>query len=73
MSCFGGGRFIANRGGRLSDATVRGKSLPRDLSRMLHRRTGGHPLFMVSLVDDLVQQGVLREGFEGCELLVLQW
>jgi predicted ATPase len=38
-----------------------GGHLPRELSRRLHQRTGGHPLFLVHLVDDLVAQGVIVE------------
>lgn len=37
-------------------------SLPAGLVARLYERTGGNPLFLVSLVDDLVEQGVLREG-----------
>jgi predicted ATPase/DNA-binding winged helix-turn-helix (wHTH) protein len=44
-----------------------GTPFPENLSRALHQRTSGNPLFMVSLVDDLVQQGVLREVPEGGE------
>ena len=32
------------------------------LAQALHRRTDGHPLFLVTVVDALVQQGLLREG-----------
>ena len=34
---------------------------PPDLSRELHRRTDGNPLFLVNTIDDLVRQGQLRE------------
>src|SRR5690606_7365653 len=37
-------------------------SLPAGLVARLYERTGGNPLFLVSLVDELVEQGVLREG-----------
>jgi predicted ATPase len=33
--------------------------LPDGLPRLLHRRTEGHPLFLVSLVDDWLAQGLL--------------
>lgn len=33
-----------------------------ELYRALYQRTLGHPLFLVSLVDDLIEQGVLRDG-----------
>jgi predicted ATPase/DNA-binding winged helix-turn-helix (wHTH) protein len=36
--------------------------LPEGLARVLHRRTNGNPLFMVTMVDALVRQGVLRAG-----------
>src|SRR4030095_9591479 len=32
-----------------------------NLSGLIHRRTGGNPLFVVNMVDDLLQQGLLRE------------
>jgi DNA-binding winged helix-turn-helix (wHTH) protein/predicted ATPase len=34
---------------------------PPELSRELHRRTDGNPLFLVNMIDDLVVQGQLRE------------
>jgi predicted ATPase len=34
---------------------------PVALAPALHRRTDGHPLFLVTVVDALVQQGLLRE------------
>jgi DNA-binding winged helix-turn-helix (wHTH) protein len=39
-----------------------GRTLPTALTPKLHDRTGGNPLFLVSLVEDLIEQGVLREG-----------
>ena len=41
-----------------------GGDFPAALARRLHQRTDGHPLFLVHLVDELVEQGVLveREG-----------
>src|SRR5262249_41016879 len=35
-----------------------------ELAAIVHRRTDGHPLFMVSLVDDAIRSGILqiREG-----------
>jgi DNA-binding winged helix-turn-helix (wHTH) protein/predicted ATPase len=35
---------------------------PAALAQALHRRTDGHPLFLVTVVDALVQQGLLHEG-----------
>jgi DNA-binding winged helix-turn-helix (wHTH) protein/predicted ATPase len=35
---------------------------PAALAQALHRRTDGHPLFLVTVVDALVQQGLLQEG-----------
>ena len=35
---------------------------PAALAQALHRRTDGHPLFLVMVVDALVQQGLLKEG-----------
>src|SRR5262249_36534547 len=34
---------------------------PAALAQALHRRTDGHPLFLITVVDALVQQGLLRE------------
>src|SRR4029450_12577125 len=42
-----------------------GRSLPEGLARLLQRRTGGNPLFLVSVVDAMVRQGVLQEGAQG--------
>jgi DNA-binding winged helix-turn-helix (wHTH) protein/tetratricopeptide (TPR) repeat protein len=47
------------------------RHLPRELSRRLHQRTGGHPLFLVHLVDDLVAQGVIVERGGGWHLAEL--
>jgi predicted ATPase len=43
-------------------------SLPVGLAEMLHRRTNGNPLFLVTVVDELVRQGGVREGPKGWEL-----
>ena len=37
-----------------------GSRLPEALAGKLHQRTGGHPLFLVNLVNDLLAQGVLQ-------------
>jgi DNA-binding winged helix-turn-helix (wHTH) protein/tetratricopeptide (TPR) repeat protein len=42
-----------------------GPELPAGLARMVHQRTDGNPLFLVTLVDTLVQQGALEEGATG--------
>jgi predicted ATPase len=42
-----------------------GAVLPEGLARMLHHRTHGNPLFLVTLVDDLVQHGGLQAGGTG--------
>jgi DNA-binding winged helix-turn-helix (wHTH) protein len=34
--------------------------LPRDLSRLLHRHSGGNPLFLTAVVDLLVERGTIR-------------
>jgi len=33
----------------------------QELAPLLYRRTGGNPLFVVNVVDDLLQQGIVRE------------
>jgi predicted ATPase len=38
-----------------------GNALPSQLAHVVYRRTEGNPLFMVTVVDDLVAQGLLRE------------
>jgi predicted ATPase/DNA-binding winged helix-turn-helix (wHTH) protein len=38
------------------------EALPAELARALGQRTGGNPLFLVMVVDELVRQGVLRES-----------
>ncbi|HEV8718666.1 MAG TPA: AAA family ATPase [Candidatus Binatia bacterium] len=47
----------------------RGEDLPplplHSLTRLLHRRTEGNPLFMATVVDALLSQGLLREGQAG--------
>jgi predicted ATPase/DNA-binding winged helix-turn-helix (wHTH) protein len=35
---------------------------PSELARVLHRNTGGNPLFVVNTVDDLIARGQLREA-----------
>ena len=44
------------------------EAVPDVLARMLHQRTSGNPLFLVAVVDDLVQQGVLRQSAMGWKL-----
>lgn len=36
-------------------------ALPEGLARVLHQRTDGNPLFVVTVMDDLVQRGVVRQ------------
>jgi DNA-binding winged helix-turn-helix (wHTH) protein/predicted ATPase len=45
-----------------------GKAYPRELAPLLHQRTQGNPLFLVTVVDDVVRRGVLREGATSVEL-----
>jgi predicted ATPase/DNA-binding winged helix-turn-helix (wHTH) protein len=44
---------------------LRGKLLPEALVRVLHQRTRGHPLFLVTLVDELQRQGLRHEEATG--------
>src|SRR5262249_35698832 len=46
-------------------ARYAGQPLPESLARLIHRRTGGNPLFMVRVVGAMVRQGLLREGMGG--------
>ena len=41
-----------------------GKPFPEALPQIIHQRTNGNPLFMVSLVDNVVRQGILQEEAE---------
>ena len=43
-------------------------ALPEGLARVLHRRTHGNPLFLATLVDGLIRQGVLQDGEAGWSL-----
>ena len=45
-------------------------SLPSELARVIHQRTEGNPLFMVSVVDDLVARGLVAARDRGWELCV---
>jgi predicted ATPase len=44
---------------------LRANPLPAALTRVLYQRSRGHPLFLVSIVDELIRQGLLREGAAG--------
>ena len=52
----------------LSQTALWGGALPGGLARVLHQCTGGNPLVFVTLVHELMRQGVLREGVAGWEL-----
>ena len=41
------------------DAKFEGAQFPEAMTRAVQRRTGGNPLFMINVVDDLIQQGVV--------------
>ncbi len=45
-----------------------GREISAGLARMLHQRTDGNPLFLVTLVNSLVREGKLVEGTAGWEL-----
>src|SRR5499427_1303671 len=42
-----------------------GRPLPEGLARLIQRRTEGHPLFMVRVVEAMVRQGVVQESAAG--------
>src|SRR5919198_4522739 len=44
---------------------LRAQALPAALARVLHQRSSGHPLFLVTIVDEMLRQGLLREGTAG--------
>ena len=43
-------------------------ALPDELARVLRQRTDGNPLFLVMVVDELVREGIVREGAAGWEV-----
>jgi predicted ATPase len=45
-----------------------GQAYPQHLARTLHQRTGGNPLFLVAMVEDLVNRGVVTQTNEGWTL-----
>jgi len=45
-----------------------GGELPSGLARLLHRRSEGNPLYLVTLLDTLVRGGKLLEGVEGWDM-----
>jgi hypothetical protein len=45
-----------------------GALLPEGLARILYQRTNGTPLFLVTLVNELVRRGTFREGAVSWEL-----
>jgi DNA-binding winged helix-turn-helix (wHTH) protein/tetratricopeptide (TPR) repeat protein len=45
-----------------------GSPLPTELARLVHERTGGNPLFMVHVSEDLVAKGVLVQQAGGWQL-----
>jgi DNA-binding winged helix-turn-helix (wHTH) protein len=47
---------------------LRAQPLPEALAQMLHQRTLGHPLFLVTIVDELIRQGLLCEGTTGADV-----
>ncbi len=47
------------------DMRCPGQEIPAGLAQMLHQRTEGNPLYLVTLVDTLVREGALEEGPAG--------
>jgi DNA-binding winged helix-turn-helix (wHTH) protein/tetratricopeptide (TPR) repeat protein len=44
------------------------RAVPRQLARLIHQRTEGNPLFVVSVVDDLIARGMILQTDTGWEL-----
>src|SRR2546425_3356845 len=65
---FAGG--VTTGSGLWSSDTAAGRSPLQRLAQIVHQRTEGNPLFMVTVVDDLVRQGLLRQSKGGWELKV---
>ena len=53
-----------------SSDTAAGRSPLQRLAQIVHQRTEGNPLFMVTVVDDLVRQGLLEQSEGGWALKV---
>jgi predicted ATPase len=47
--------------GRYLAARFPGVAFPKELPSRLHQRTGGHPLFLASVIDDLIEREVLHD------------
>jgi predicted ATPase len=47
---------------------LRVSPLSEALTRVLHQRSRGHPLFLVTIVDELLRQGLLYEGAVGADV-----
>jgi DNA-binding winged helix-turn-helix (wHTH) protein/predicted ATPase len=45
-------------------------SFPPELPSLIHQRTDGNPLFMVNMIDSLMERGVVRQADERWELTV---
>src|SRR5262249_26837635 len=41
---------------------LRAQPLPEELAHVLHQRTHGHPLFLVTIVDEIIRQSLLCEA-----------
>jgi DNA-binding winged helix-turn-helix (wHTH) protein len=54
--------------GAYLDKRFPGHALPPALARTIHKMTGGNPLFVVTLLEDLVTRGMIRETERGWEL-----
>ncbi|MGH8072408.1 MAG: AAA family ATPase [Candidatus Entotheonellia bacterium] len=44
---------------------LRSQPLATALTRVLHQRSRGHPLFLVTILDEMLRQGLLHEGAAG--------
>jgi DNA-binding winged helix-turn-helix (wHTH) protein/predicted ATPase len=61
LSHAGVATYLAQRFGALA--------VPEGLAQVLHARTNGNPLFLSTVVDDLVRRGLVRAGAGGWEVV----
>ena len=63
--------YLAERAvGEYLDGRCAGHRFPPELAARIHQRTDGNPLFMVNMVDSLVERGVVRQMDERWQLTV---
>lgn len=62
--------LVARAVGEYLDGRCPRHSFPPELPALIHQRTDGNPLFMVNMVDSLVERGVVHQADERWQLTV---